>query len=248
MVVSSFEADVMLDSVMNHLADIYRQKTKVSEDLLEHFRAYEFVLSEPYYEFPQNWHPRQAWTRLKTEWDQIWTRSRRLRDEIEVLAEDEEDVGMFVAITSGPANQNLVTEVLVRKALSLGDHIKDTVASYLLSTAADLEAEYEEAYALCTESTTDPKRLVEMMAEQKQLKSNLKRMHSQAEDIDVLHTFLISDSYLLDDDGAFCLFRLKNLAVMLPALADKAWSYLSEVLSPYISAHDSHRCHRSLRS
>ena len=165
-----------------------------------------------------------------------------------MLAEDEEDVGMFVAITSGPANQNLVTEVLVRKALSLGDHIKDTVASHLLATAANLEAEYEEAYALCTESTTDPKRLVEMMAEQKRLKSNLKRMHAQAEDLDALHTFLMSDSYLLDDFGAFCLFRLKNLAVVLPALAEKASSYLSEVLSLYIPAHASHRCHRPLRS
>ena len=92
------------------------------------------------------------------------------------------------------------------------------------------------------------KRLVEMMAEQKRLKSNLKRMHAQAEDLDALHTFLMSDSYLLDDFGAFCLFRLKNLAVVLPALAEKASSYLSEVLSLYIPAHASHRCHRPLRS
>jgi len=233
MIMSSHEADAMLQEAKAHLSDIYRQKIRETEGLIEKFDAYSFVLSEPYYEFPANWwNAREAWKRCVPEWKKIWERSRVLRDEIEVLEEGEVDVGMFLAITSGPEEDNLVTEVLANKALSLGDHIKKTIVSNLLDRATGLRDEYEEAYRLCTETSTEPDRLLQLLALQKTLKGKLREMRLQAEDIDALHQVVVSDSHLLEDEDDFCLFRLKNLAAILPELENQARGVLSEVISP----------------
>ena len=107
MVVSSHEANVMLEQARSYLADIYRTKMSGPENLLSQFNAYSFVLSESYYEFPPNWHTN--WKKFVPAWEAVWKRSRKLVDEIEVLSKDEEDVGMFVAITSGPGPQFCVS-------------------------------------------------------------------------------------------------------------------------------------------
>lgn len=233
MIVSSHEADVMLQEAKARLSHIYRRKMQESEGLIEKFDAYRFVLSEPYYEFPANWwNVRESWKRYVPEWKKIWEGSRTLRDEIEVLEEDEVDVGMFLAITSGPVEDNLVTEVLANKALSLGNHIKHTIVSNLMDRATGLKDQYEEAYRLCTETSTEPDRLLQRLILHKTVKDKLRGMRLQAEDIDALHQIVVNDSYLLEDGDDFCLFRLKNLAAILPELENQARGFLFEVIPP----------------
>jgi len=57
-------------------------------------------------------------------------------------------------------------------------------------------------------------------------------MRSRAEDIDALHQVIINESYLLQDDEDFCLFRVKNLAAILPGLENQARGFLFEVIDP----------------
>ena len=127
MIVSSYEADVMVAHAKQRLAEIFSQNMKQPEHLRLQFQAYHFVLAEPYYAFPAGWHDEAQWKKLLPEWDRIWRKSRRWIDEIEVLAEDEEDVGIFVAITSGSPEQRFATQVLAGKARSIGDHIMETM-------------------------------------------------------------------------------------------------------------------------
>ena len=122
--------------------------------------------------------------------------------------------------------------MLANKALSLGDHIKKTIVSNLLDRATGLRDEYEKAYRLCTETSTEPDRLLQLLALQKTLKGKLREMRLQAEDIDALHQVVVSYSHLLEDEDDFCLFRLKNLAAILPELENQARGVLSEVISP----------------
>jgi len=127
MIVSDHEADIMLARAKQHLAEIFGQKMQKPDDLRQKFDALNVVLAEPYFTFPPDWHKDGNWTNLLPEWERIWEKCLLWIDEIEVLAEDEEDVGMFVAITSGSADQRFVTEILVNKARSLGDFIKETI-------------------------------------------------------------------------------------------------------------------------
>lgn len=127
MIVSNHEAEVILADAKQRLGEIFGQNMKLPEDLLLQFQAYHVVLAEPYYSFPPGWHDDAQWERLLPEWERIWCKSRRWIDEIELLAKDEEDVGIFVAVTSGSQNQRFATEVLVKKAKSLGDHIMQTI-------------------------------------------------------------------------------------------------------------------------
>jgi len=228
-VVSSHEADVMLQEAKVHLADIYRQKMKCPENLLAKFIAYEFVLSEPDCVFPSNWYVNQVWKGLVPEWQRVFKRSRQLKDEIEVLAKDEEDVGIFVVITSGPAKYNLVTEVLVNKALSIGDRVKKIIVDCLKVRTDQLRKEYEWAHAICTTKSDEPKKLLELVNAQKQIKSKLIQWAVQAKDLEALHEVLIENAYLLEDTEAFSLFRCSYLAAVLPRMEDEARTYLSEV-------------------
>ncbi len=127
MIVSDHEAEIMLARANRHLAEIFGQKMQQPDGLRQQFEALNVVLAEPYFTFPPDWHKDGNWENLLPEWKRIWRRCMRRIDEIEVLAEDEEDVGMFVAITSGSTDQHFVTEVLVNKARSLGDFIKETI-------------------------------------------------------------------------------------------------------------------------
>jgi hypothetical protein len=233
MIVSSHEADVMLQGAKAHLREIYQHKMQATVELIQKFDAYRFVLSEPHYEFPANWwNARDAWRRHVPEWKKIWERSRTLRDEIEVLEEDEVDVGLFLAITSGPEEYNLVTEVLGNKALSLGNNIKKTIVSNLVERGTELRDEFEEAYRLCTERSAEPNRLLELLSLLQEVKNKLNGMRSRAEDIDALHQVIMNESYLLQDDEDFCLFRVKNLAAILPGLENQARGFLFEVIYP----------------
>ena len=228
-VVSLHEADVMLHAAKSHLATIYRQKTKEPDELLAQFKQYDYLLSEPSYVFPRNWHSNQVWRSLVPRWQQVWQRSRRLMDEIEVLAKDEEQVGMFIAITSGPVSENLVTEVLVSKAQRLGDHIKETIASHLAAKVSELRAEYERAYAICTQRPTELENLVNLAEEHRSIKGEFKRMSRETDELEALFAVVSNQGYCLPDQDALSLFRCRNLAVVLPRLEEEAKTYLNEV-------------------
>ena len=226
-VVSSHEANVMLQEAISQLTIFLKSKMDGPEHLRSQFEAYYFVLAEPYFEFPPNWH--EKWKLMVPQWEQIWKRSRTLIDEIEVLAKDEEDVGIFVAITSGPEKYKLVTEMLVRKARSLGDHVKDTVAEYIISKSTELRREYEEAFSLCMDKSVEPQKLVEHIEGLKVIKGKLKRMESQAHDLQALFEVISKHGYLLQDKDALSFFRCTYLASVLPRLEDEARNFMSEV-------------------
>lgn len=231
MVVSSHEANVMMEQAKSQLADIYSRQMSGPENLLSQFNAYSFVLSEAYYEFLPNWH--SNWKKIVPAWGEVWKRSRKLVDEIEVLSKNEEDVGMFVAITSGPEEQKLVTEVLVNKAASLGKHIKDTISDHLNASTQTLLRECEDAHFVCTQRSVEPKELFDLAERQKTVKPRLKRMAAQAEDLVALHEVIMKQSYWMLDSEAFSIFRCSYLVSVLPKLEDEARNFFSEVSCVY---------------
>jgi hypothetical protein len=63
-VVSSHEANVMLQEAISQLTIFLKSKMDGPELLRSQFEAYYFVLAEPYFEFPTNWH--EKWKLINT--------------------------------------------------------------------------------------------------------------------------------------------------------------------------------------
>jgi hypothetical protein len=67
------------------------------------YARYEFVLAEPYYVFPADWAADDNWRALRGDWERVFARARALADEVELVSENEEDVGIFLAVCSPPS-------------------------------------------------------------------------------------------------------------------------------------------------
>ena len=227
-IVSSFEADVMFEEAKSRLAYIYKHHAQGHEDLLARFQEYHFVLTEPYYVFPKDWHLGDKWKRLVPHWERVWARSRNLMDEIEVLAQDEEDVGMFLAITSGPDSERLVTEVLVGKAKSLGEHIKGTIAHHIILCATELRVEFEEAYFYCITKPEESEKLMQIFDGHKEVKEKLTRSRLKWQHTEDLAKVLSNHSYFFEDDDAVTLFRCHYLGQILPRLEADQKKFINE--------------------
>lgn len=151
----------------------------------------------------------------------MWQRSQQLSDDIEMETKSEVDVGMFVAVTSGPPELGLVTEVLTDKALSLGRHIKETIATYIAGQARSLMQAYDEIDAIFGEKTKDPRRLMAVLDSMKGMDKRLKQLAREGTRLKGLFDVLWEAKHIFDDDDFHVLCKcFYNSATMRDKLQD----------------------------
>lgn len=201
LIMNSLLAELLLKEAKQQLDDMFLVQMEGPAELLRKYEKYQYVLAEPYYLFPTQWYNGSNWKRYHAQWQEIWDRCDRVADEIELLTESEVDVGMFVAITSGPTDVGLITEVLTEKVLSLAQHIKDTVGSYITGQARKLLAEYSEIDSVFNEDAKDnPKRLIVILELLKGADKRLKAMSAEGRRIREIFDALWDAHHVFSDE------------------------------------------------
>ena len=186
--VSEAQAEAVLDPAKGQLEALFMEHGPPLKVLIDMYRKFEYIFTEPYFEFTNEFTDPNAWKSSEKVWRALFLKTRSLRNRILALSPSQVTVGIFrIQIASRAegsdsessekyARRLLAASALESKAASLLRHVVSTVLDRLLQDAALLRVDLDPVFHLCEEISESPNRLIEISNSMQEARAGVKRI------------------------------------------------------------------------
>ena len=230
-IVVAARANAILDGPAKRLETVFAERRGDLQQLLDIYRRYEHLFSEPYFEFTSEWTDANAWRRSEKAWQTLFLKSKKLRYNILSLTPSQVTVGIFrIQITEEDMGDDVKTRALlavpalVSKASSLINHIAISVSERLSVDIAKLRSELDPIYSICNEDSDDPRRLIEIFNSIQSVRGSVEHIRQLGRLLFQKVELLWSIQTALPDDQCAAVLKCAYMAVMVKSKVQEASS------------------------